>query len=275
MGSLHCIVIPQPLPFAGAYDLQMRHAGELARSPERLARLILLEHTPVYTLGRTTKPEHLPVPREELARLSGAEVVATDRGGSVTYHGPGQLTAYLILNLKAWGLSVHEHLWNLEEIAVGTLAAFGLRGRRVAGMTGVWIADCGLQIADWPATPAAGERNVRRVPPSTVESPRSPVSDSQSAIRNPQSAIGKVCAIGVGCRRWVTYHGLALNVDLDLAPFARIDPCGLGHRPVTSLSEALGRKVTRAEAEQAVVAACAKVLKVDSGQVSVSDAQPG
>jgi len=256
MGSLHCIVIPQPLPFAGAHDLQMRHAGELARSPERLARLILLEHTPVYTLGRTTKPEHLTVPREELARLSGAEVVATDRGGSVTYHGPGQLTAYLILNLKAWGFPIHEHLRNLEEIAIRTLAAFGLQGQRVAGMTGVWI-------ADWPATSSAGEKNVRRVPASTEASPQSLGSDSHSGIPNPQSAIAKVCAIGVGCRRWVTYHGLALNVDLDLAPFARIDPCGLGHRPVTSLSQALGRPVTIAEAQQAVVLACAKVLKVD------------
>jgi lipoate-protein ligase B len=100
------------------------------------------------------------------------------------------------------------------------------------------------------------------------------IADPHSAIPNLQSAGAKVCAIGVGCRRWVTYHGLALNVDLDLAPFARIDPCGLGHRPVTSLSEALGRKVTRAEAERAVVAACAKVLKVDRGQVSVSAVMP-
>jgi len=261
MGSLHCIVIPQPLPFAGAYDLQMRHVEELARSPERLARLILLEHTPVYTLGRTTKPEHLTVPREELARLSGAEVVATDRGGSVTYHGPGQLTAYLILNLKAWGLSVHEHLWNLEEIAVRTLGAFGLQGQRVAGMTGVWTesGECG-------APTESAECGVRSAECKEGFAPLAPSSQP----RTPNSLLAKVCAIGVGCRRWVTYHGLALNVDLDLAPFAWIDPCGLGHRPVTSLSEALARKVTRAEAEQAVVAACAKVLEVDREQVSVS-----
>jgi lipoyl(octanoyl) transferase len=262
MGSLRCTSFPLPLAFPAAYDLQMRCVQELARSPERLARLILLEHAPVYTLGRTTKPEHLPVSREELARLSGAEVVATDRGGSVTYHGPGQLTAYLILNLKAWGLSVHEHLWNLEEIAVGTLAAFGLRGQRVAGMTGVWTesaecgvrtdrAECGVRSAECKEGPAA----------------RTPNSEP----RTPNFPLAKVCAIGVGCRRWVTYHGLALNVDLDLAPFARIDPCGLGHRPVTSLSLALGRPVARAEAEQAVVAACAKVLKVDANDVSCSE----
>jgi lipoate-protein ligase B len=215
--AIDVIRLPGHLTYTDAYARQMQIVEELAAAPARRARLLILEHTPVYTLGRTTKPEHLPLPPDELARASGAEVVRIDRGGSVTYHGPGQLTAYLILHLKAWDLSIHQHLWNLEEIAIRAGAAFGVEGFRQEGMTGAWALD-------------------------------------------ENGTLAKYCAIGVGSRRWVTYHGLGLNVDLDLTPFQRIDPCGLG-RPVSDLSRLTGRRVTLDEAAQALATATAAVLK--------------
>jgi len=230
-----------------ALALQMRHHAELAASPARNARLLLLEHAPVYTLGRTTKPEHLTLPPEELARQTGAEVRPADRGGSVTYHGPGQLVAYLLLNLKAWDLPIHQHLWNLEEIAIRTLGSFGLSARRVRGMTGVWVPSLPL--------PRAGGRTdipVCRTGKNAYPTPARPAHEA--------NALAKIGAIGVGCRRWVTYHGLSLNVDLDLAPFKKIDPCGLGHRPVTSLVQALGRPVGIAAVREVLIAQAAKVL---------------
>jgi lipoate-protein ligase B len=215
--AIEVLRLPGRLTYADAYARQMQIVEELAAAPTRRAWLLILEHEPVYTLGRTTKPEHLPLAPEELARTSGAEVVRIDRGGSVTYHGPGQLTAYLILHLKAWDLPIHQHLWNLEEIAIRAGAAFGIDGFRQEGMTGAWA-----RMAD--GTPA------------------------------------KYCAIGVGSRRWVTYHGLGLNVDLDLAPFQRIDPCGLG-RPVSDLSRLSGRHVTLDGAVQALSRATAATLQ--------------
>ena len=214
--AIDVLRFPGPVTYAEAYAHQMRWVEELADAPVRRARWLILEHTPVYTLGRATKPEHLPLPPDELARATGAEVVRADRGGSVTYHGPGQLTAYLVLHLKAWDLPIHRHLWNLEEIAIRVGRSFGLDGFRLDGMTGAWA-----RTSD--GTPA------------------------------------KYCAIGVGSRRWVTYHGLGLNVDLDLAPFRRIDPCGLG-RPVSDLSRLVGRRVAIDDAARVLAEAAAATL---------------
>ncbi|MBE7467017.1 MAG: lipoyl(octanoyl) transferase LipB [Planctomycetes bacterium] len=202
---------PGTLSYAEGYARQLEAVERLRDPANRVAELLVLEHAPVYTLGRMTQPSHLPLDEPAL-RASGAEVVRIDRGGSVTYHGPGQLTAYLLLHLKAWNLTIHQHLWNLEEIALRTLRHFELDGRRVDGMTGVW----------------AGE--------------------------------AKVCAVGVGCRKWIAYHGLSLNVNLDLAPFARIDPCGLGRRPVTTLAALCGRPVALDEAAAALEASTRRVL---------------
>lgn len=231
MSELVCHCPAEPLSYAAAYALQMRCHTELVAPGARVAHLFLLQHTPVYTLGRATRAEHLLVPRDELARRTGAEVVEADRGGSVTYHGPGQLVAYLLLNLKTCDMTIHQHLWNLEEAAIQTLAAFGLRGQRAPAMTGVWV-DVGS---------AAPQRGVQ----------------------HPAEQLAKICAIGVGCRRWVTYHGLALNVDMDLAPFSHIDPCGLGRRPVTSLARQLGRSLTISETAAHLAAALAQVLHAE------------
>ncbi|MCZ7644909.1 MAG: lipoyl(octanoyl) transferase LipB [Planctomycetota bacterium] len=227
--------------------------------PAREARLLLLEHRPVYTLGRLTAPAHLILPEADLAR--GAEVVQASRGGSVTYHGPGQLTAYLILNLKAWDLAIHRHLWNLEEIAIRTLAAFGLGGLRVEGMTGVWVEEFRV-----PGSEFRGATSERESPLPLRERAGGGLSEKLLSPSEPgtwNSELAKVCAIGVGCRRWITFHGLSLNVDLNLAPFERIDPCGLGRKPVTSLARLLGRAVTIDEAAEAMTKACAEVLDAE------------
>jgi lipoate-protein ligase B len=216
-----------PIRYNDALQMQHVHGAELEGCAQKQARLILLQHTPVYTLGRRTEAAHLPLSENDLAARTGAELVHVDRGGSITYHGPGQLTAYLLLNLQAWGLSVHQHLEMLEETVIHTLKRFGLSGRRETGMTGVWVE---------PELGAPAE---------------------------------KVCAIGISARRWVTYHGLSLNVDLDLAPFREIIPCGLQGKGVTCMARLLKRPVGITEVETALAAACGEVYasEVETGMV--------
>eukprot|EP00891_Asterochloris_glomerata_P001383 jgi/Astpho2/1383/gw1.00025.156.1_t len=150
--------------------------------------LLLLQHPSVYTLaGAGSSQDHLKFdlahPPHPLHR--------TERGGEVTYHGPGQLVAYPLLDLHQHVPDLHWYLRSLEEVLIRALARCGLHGERVEGLTGVWCEG------------------------------------------------RKVAAIGVRARRWITYHGFALNVDLDLSPFAHIVPCGISNRQVTSVLEVL------------------------------------
>jgi lipoyl(octanoyl) transferase len=156
--------------------------------------MLLLEHDPVFTLGQNAKREHVLVPTDAL-RARGFDVEETGRGGDVTYHGPGQLVAYPIVDLSPDRKDVHRYLRDLEEALIRTCADYGLAAGRVDKMTGVWI----------------GGR--------------------------------KVAAIGVRIARWVTSHGLALNVTTDLNAFRHIVPCGLHGHDVTSLERELGRGV--------------------------------
>lgn len=214
------------LRFEDALQLQHIHGTALEQLSEKRAKLIFLQHLPVYTLGRKTGKEHMLYSEEELGLRTGADVLAVDRGGSVTYHGPGQLMAYLLLNLRAWNIPIHQHLDLLEAAAIHTLAHFGIHGRREPGMTGVWVDNCGT------GAPAC-ELSRGRLSYNTE----------------------KICAIGVSARRWVTYHGLCLNVDLDLKPFSAIIPCGLAGKGVTSLAKALGRGVEMSVVETAMAEA--------------------
>ena len=135
--------IPAPISYADMLERQheRQRAVEQGVAPNTL---FLLEHTPVVTLGRAAHAENLLLSREEYARR-GIEIVQTDRGGDVTYHGPGQLVAYPILNLNQWQCSVGWYLRSLEEVVIRVLAHYGLAGERVAGHTGVWVA--GAKIA--------------------------------------------------------------------------------------------------------------------------------
>ena len=205
------------VPYAEAWELQQRLV--MARVAEEIPDvLVLVEHPHVYTLGRGGHAENVLLD-EATAATIGAEIHWVDRGGDVTYHGPGQLVGYPIIHLPRWGKDVHQHLRRLEETLIRALADFGPEGRRDPAYTGVW-----------------------------VETERGPE---------------KIAAIGVRVAHWVTSHGFALNVDPDLGYFGYIVPCGIRQRGVTSLARLLGRAVTRAEAEAAVLRHFAEVFEVD------------
>lgn len=184
------------ISWSAANALQSRLAEDrkAGRIPDRL---LLCEHPPVVTLGRNAQARHL-LATPEILRRAGIAVHETNRGGDVTFHGPGQLVAYPILDLNDWKRDVHAYVRALEETAIRTLADFGVSGERSAINSGVWV-------------------------------------------RESNGALAKICAVGVHISRWVTSHGLALNVSTDLDYFRYIVPCGLPH-PVTSM-ERLGVRV--------------------------------
>lgn len=187
------------VPYAEGLELQMK-AVEARRADAAPDRLLLLEHPPVITLGRSARREHLRMSPDAL-NARGITLHEISRGGDVTYHGPGQLVGYPILDLAARGeADVHRYLRSLEAVLVEALAALGVSSRMLPGTTGVFAA-------------AGPERSQR---------PR------------------KIASIGVGVRGWVTYHGFALNVTLDLAAFEAIVPCGLHDVEMTSVAAELG-----------------------------------
>ena len=186
--------------------------------------LLLLEHPPVYTRGRRTGPEELPM-AQEWYEMRGIEVRETDRGGRVTYHGPGQLVAYPIVDLKPYGDDVHEYVRRLERVAIGALGDHGVAATTIEGLTGVWT---------------EGE------PPGTGAGPRE---------------ARKIGSIGVHVSRGVTTHGLAVNVSNDLQPFEWIVPCGIEGCQVTSLSRELGTERDPIAFADAVVARFAETYE--------------
>lgn len=175
--------------------------------------LLLLEHSPVITLGRNAKAANV-IASQELLAQRGVQVFECDRGGDVTFHGPGQLVAYTIFDLR--GLPSHtpnrntmgviEFVRNLEEVLIRTCAEFGIPAKRIAGLTGVWT-DSGNQE-------------------------------------------GKIAALGIHISRGVTSHGIALNVNTDLSFFNLIVPCGIASKPVTSMRKELGSEIAMQEVAQ-------------------------
>lgn len=197
--------------------------------------LVLLEHPPVITLGVKTRrgPTHIVASESQLA-ADGVTVHETGRGGDVTYHGPGQLVGYPILDLAAMGAEfkdVHRYVRDVEEGLIRAVATFGVTAFRVGGLTGVW----------------ARPHDHR---------------DDRSGNEE------KVAAIGIRISRWVTSHGFALNVDTNLDHFGLIVPCGIADRGVTSLSRLTGRIVTMAEAEDAVERAFRTVFGGRRGNIT-------
>lgn len=172
--------------------------------------LLLLEHPPVYTRGRRSGAEELPM-AAEWYEAQGIEVHDTDRGGRVTYHGPGQLVAYPIVSLRPFDDDVHEYVRRLERVAIEALAGHGVAAGTIEGLTGVWTEG---------EPPGPGGSRARR--PSAGGEAR------------------KIGSIGVHVSRGVTTHGLAINVNNDLQPFEWIVPCGIEGCQVTSLSRELG-----------------------------------
>jgi lipoyl(octanoyl) transferase len=187
-----------------------------ARSPDSPDQLWLCEHAPVYTQGLAGKADHVlnpgPIP-----------VVQTDRGGQVTYHGPGQVVAYPLIDLKRAGYYVKEYVYRIEEAVIRTLAHFEVTGHRVAGAPGIYVR------LDDPFAHAA------------LTGPQHPA--------DPFRGLGKIAALGIKVSRHCTYHGVALNVAMDLEPFTRINPCGYAGLETVDLST-IGVRTTWDEAAQ-------------------------
>jgi len=176
-----------------AYKAQRRYIAHVKAKREK-EYLLFVEHENVFTLGRGADWNNLLVDKDQ-AQLSGIDIVETDRGGEITYHGPGQIVCYPILNMQAHYKDVHKYMFDLEEIVIRTLSKYGIASQRVDGRVGVW------------------------------------------------TETGKICSVGVGFTKWITYHGLALNANVDLKYFNMINPCGFKDINITSMKTILKKDI--------------------------------
>jgi lipoyl(octanoyl) transferase len=174
--------------------------GRSAATPDELW---ICEHPPVFTQGLAGKSDHV-------LDAGAIPVVSTNRGGQVTYHGPGQVVAYPLINLQRAGYFVKEYVYRLEEAVIRTLAEYGVTGHRVAGAPGIYI-----RLAD----------------PGSHEALTGPAPGGDAF-----AGLGKIAALGIKVSRHCSYHGLALNVAMDLQPFDRINPCGYAGLRTVDLS---------------------------------------
>lgn len=211
--------------YTRAYELQTRlHALRVAG---RISdAFVLMEHPPCITVGRTARPEHILASRQQL-RAAGIAFHTTDRGGGVTYHGPGQLVLYPIVDLGGYGRDVHAHARRLEQVLIDTVGAFGVTAVRRREYPGVWTAQ------------------------------------------------GKIGAIGLRVTRWVTLHGVSLNVSPDLTHFSHIVPCGISGEGVVSLAGVLERQVEIAEVKKVMQSAVAQVFGTNLHSTRAQDIQAG
>jgi lipoate-protein ligase B len=210
------------LPYVRACQWQ-RDVVEARKADSIPDVLLLCEHPHVITLGRNGRREHLRVSDRVLAQQH-VEFHPTDRGGDITYHGPGQIVGYPILDLAAHRRDIRWYVTQLEEAMIRASADFGVHARRVEGKHGIWV--------DGPA------------------------GATQSEVQNEE----KLAALGVHLSRWVTSHGFAYNVSTDLRYFDLIVPCGLADARSTTLERILGRAVEPAEARTRLVAHFAEVF---------------
>jgi len=181
--------------------------------------LIFCEHPHVYTLGKSGAESNLLI-NEEMLRQHNAEFYKINRGGDITYHGPGQLVMYPIFDLDQFFTDIHKYMRYLEEAVILTLSEFGIEAGRVHGLTGVWL--------------EGGTPNER-----------------------------KICAMGVKSSRWVTMHGIALNVNSDLSYFNHIVPCGIVDKAVTSMEKELDKKLDMNAVQTALKENMANIFDFD------------
>ncbi|MFK8045346.1 MAG: lipoyl(octanoyl) transferase LipB [Crocinitomicaceae bacterium] len=205
----------QEMLFKKSVDLKIAHRkGETTDLPQN--HLLFCEHPHVYTLGKSGSEQNLLI-SEAILKQKNASYYKINRGGDITYHGPGQLVAYPILDLDRFFTDIHKYMRFLEEAVILTIRHFGIEGDRVEGSTGVWL-DVG--------TPK--ER--------------------------------KICAMGVKSSRWVTMHGLALNVNPNMDYFNNIVPCGITDKSVTSMEKELDKSISLAEVKPILKANLAEVF---------------
>lgn len=197
-----------------------------ARTAETPDRLWICEHPPVFTLGLASRAEHL-------LATGDIEVVPTNRGGQVTYHGPGQVVAYPLLDLKRCGYFVKEYVYRLEESVIRTLLAFDITGHRVAGAPGIYVR------LDDPRSHAVLAQRPKKAETSVSQQSSSGEGQQAKPSQNTTpdfTGLGKIAALGIKVSRHCTHHGVALNVAMDLSPFSRIDPCGYPSLQTVDLS---------------------------------------
>lgn len=212
------------VPYGEALQLQLRLL-EKRRKGEIEDTLLLLEHPPTFTTGRKGDMKNLLAAESHLNK-AGIHFEVISRGGDITFHGPGQLVGYPIMNLNDMGRDIHRYLRNLEEMIIQTLGNYGIESRRVEGVTGVWV--------KWH----------------------------------------KIASIGVGVKRWITYHGFALNVNTDLAYFDMIVPCGIQNVKITSIQRwlASNEEIDMAEVEENIIKAFSQVFGLTlSKTINISD----
>ncbi|MCL6593816.1 MAG: lipoyl(octanoyl) transferase LipB [Alicyclobacillus sp.] len=212
------------LDYDEALAIQTRQAERLLQGEDEAQTVFAVEHPPTITVGRSGTFDHILAGRERL-RDMGIEVREVDRGGDVTYHGPGQWVLYPVLHLSPWGNDIGRYVRMLEECVIRALAEVDIHGKRVPEYPGVWVGD------------------------------------------------EKICAVGVRVRRrpsgeFVTYHGLAFNVNTDLSHFATIIPCGIADRGVTSVAQLLGSAQDFSGWEERLRRSFAEVFEVDCVLVS-------
>jgi lipoyl(octanoyl) transferase len=210
--------------------------------------LLLLEHPPTYTRGRRSTPEELPM-AAQWYEMQGIAVHDTDRGGRVTYHGPGQLVAYPIVDLRPYGDDVHEYVRRLERVAISSLAQHGVAAQTIEGLTGVWT---------------EGE------PPGSTVGAAESVQRADGIGPAPREA-RKIGSIGVHVSRGITTHGLSVNVSNDLQPFEWVVPCGIEGCQVSSLSRELGAEQDLASFADTVADRYAAVYERESTEASPTE----
>lgn len=215
-------------PYRPVWDLQTAIQQRLV--DEKLARrkqkngqqsndvLLFVEHPNVYTLGKSGDQANMLKGMAELAEID-AEFIENDRGGDITYHGPGQIVGYPIFDMDRHFTDIHKYLRYLEEVIIRTLGDYDIEGGRIEGLTGVWVGDL------------------------------------------------KICAMGIRLSRWVTMHGIALNVNTDLSYFNHIIPCGIADKEVTSLQELLGHKVDEAQVKEHLITHFQEVFDINIQKV--------
>lgn len=250
----------ESLAGAAATKPQAGAAKAVEADAEDVGTLLLVEHPPVYTLGKSGHAENLLVGREMLERL-GAQFYHIDRGGDITFHGPGQLVVYPILDLERLGIGLRAYIEALEECVIRVAAHYGLRTGRIAGASGVWLG----AGTDYGAAPAAAEAEKKAA--ATEDAATAKEDAAEGAARCIGTAADgptrKLCAIGVRSSRYITMHGFALNVSTDLRWFERINPCGFRDRGATSLERETGRTIAMEEVKALVAKSLSEILNVE------------
>lgn len=177
--------------------------------------VILAEHTPVFTLGRSASDDNILLERSRIRSL-GIDIVRTDRGGDITFHGPGQLVCYPVFDLNMLTRDMHKFLRDMEEVVIRLLKGYGVEAFRVAGRTGCW------------------------------------------------TDTGKIASMGIGASNWITYHGLALNVNTRLEYFDMINPCGYKGIEITSMQRILKTPVAMMPLKRGIVRAFEDVFRISA-----------